>query len=131
LERAREIIAEQPFSRWWGYRLERIAKGEAVAVLPDGEHLYRPGGYIQGGAAAALADVAFWIALMTVAGEQLMALTLNLTTTYLRGARGELRSEARVIRAGRRIVYGEAHTYDSSGEEVAHHTLTYVMPHDR
>lgn len=128
IEQARGLLAEIPFTRWWGYRLERLGDGEAEVVLPDGEHLYRPGDYIHGAAIAGLADVAFWIALMAVLGEERMALTLEMKTNFLRGARGELRGVGRVIRAGRRIVYGECHTYDASGELVAHHTLTYMRP---
>jgi uncharacterized protein (TIGR00369 family) len=76
----------------------------------------------------ALADVAFWLALMTNTGEERMALTLEMKTSFLRPARGDLRCEAHVLRAGRRIVYGEASTFDAADTLVAHHTLTYIRP---
>ncbi|MDP8957687.1 MAG: PaaI family thioesterase [Actinomycetota bacterium] len=127
-ERAQQILTQQPFCQWWDYRLGHLGEGEAEVVLPDAGHLYRPGGYIHGAAVAGLADVAFWLALMTVAGEQQMALTLNMSSNFLRGAVGELRAVGRVMRHGRRVVYGQAHTYDRGKQLVAHHTLTYLLP---
>ena len=77
------------------------------------------------------ADVAFWIALMTVVGEETLALTIHMSTSFLRGARGDLVCDAVVLRAGRRIAFGEARTFDGSGELVAHHSLTYIREERR
>lgn len=125
---ARRVLEEAPFARWWGFALDTLGDGLATVRLPAREEFIRPGGSLQGAAPMALADVAFWLALMTKTGEERMALTLEMKTSFLRPARGDLRCEARVLRAGRRIVYGEASTFDAVGTLVAHHTLTYIRP---
>ena len=127
LAQAQRVLDDSPFVRWWGFVLEGLGQGEATLRLPFRPEMLRPGGYVQGGASMALADAAFWLALMTIVGEEPMALTLEMKTNFLRGARGDLRCRARVLKAGRRIVYGEAST--SEGDVlVAHHTLTYMRP---
>ncbi|HEY8655216.1 MAG TPA: PaaI family thioesterase [Candidatus Limnocylindria bacterium] len=125
---ARRVLAEAPFARWWGFVLDTVGDGTATVRLPAREEFIRPGGSLQGAAPMALADVAFWLALMTNTGEERMALTLEMKTSFLRPARGDLRCEAHVLRAGRRIVYGEASTFDAADTLVAHHTLTYIRP---
>ena len=127
LAQAQRVLDDSPFVRWWGFVLEGLGEGEASLALPYRGEMLRPGGYIQGGASMALADAAFWLALMTVVGEEPMALTVEMKTNFLRGARGDLRCRARVLKAGRRIVYGEASTTEG-GVLVAHHTLTYMRP---
>ncbi|MFN2520033.1 MAG: PaaI family thioesterase [Candidatus Limnocylindria bacterium] len=122
---ARRVLDGSPFAQWWGFTLEGIGEGEATMLLPFRAEMLRPGGFLQGGASMALADAAFWLALMTVVGEEPMALTLEMKTNFLRGARGDLRCRARVLKAGRRIVYGEASTTERD-VLVAHHTLTYM-----
>jgi uncharacterized protein (TIGR00369 family) len=74
-----------------------------------------------------LADVSFWIAGMTVMGEDPSSLTLQMSSSFLRPATlGDLRSEARILRAGRRILYGEASVMDARGNLLTHHVLTYM-----
>jgi uncharacterized protein (TIGR00369 family) len=129
LEAAQRLLDASPFGRWWGYRMEAVAPGSARILLPFQPHFERPGGLLQGGCAMNLADVAFWIAGMTVTGEEPMALTLQMTSTFLRPAgRGDLRCDARVIRSGRKVIYGEASCLDAKGQVVTHHVLTYLRP---
>ena len=69
----------------------------------------------------------FWIAGMTVIGPDPSSLTLQMSSTFLRPATlGDLRSEARILRAGRRILYGEASVTDARGNLLTHHVLTYM-----
>ncbi len=109
VDTAQRAIDGSPFGRWWGYRVEELGPGHARLLLPFQPSFERPGGVLQGGCAMTLADVAFWIAGMTVTGEDLSALTLQMSSSFLRPALlGDLRSEAKILRAGRRILYGEA-----------------------
>lgn len=126
---AQRAIDGSPFGRWWGYRVEELGAGYARLLLPFQPSFERPGGVLQGGCAMTLADVAFWIAGMTVTGEELSALTLQMSSSFLRPAfLGDLRSEARILRAGRRILYGEASVLDTKGNLLTHHVLTYMRP---
>jgi len=124
---AQQMIDQSPFGRWWGYRVEEVGAGTARLLLPFQPGFERPGGVLQGGCAMTLADVAFWIAGMTVIGADPSALTLQMSSTFLRPATlGDLRSEARILRAGRRILYGEASVTDVRGNLLTHHVLTYM-----
>jgi len=127
VEIAQRMIDGSPFGRWWGYRVEEVGPGRARLLLPFQSGFERPGGVLQGGCAMTLADVAFWIAGMTVIGEDPSALTLQMSSSFLRPALlGDLRSEARVLRAGRRILYGDASVTDARGNLLTHHVLTYM-----
>jgi uncharacterized protein (TIGR00369 family) len=129
VETAQRAIDGSPFGRWWGYRVEELGPGRARLLLPFQSHFERPGGVLQGGCAMTLADVAFWIAGMTVTGEDLSALTLQMSSSFLRPAfLGDLRAEAKILRAGRRILYGEASVTDTKGNLLTHHVLTYMRP---
>jgi uncharacterized protein (TIGR00369 family) len=124
---AQRIIDASPFGRWWGFRVEDVGSGTARLHLPFQAGFERPGGVLQGGCAMTLADVSFWIAGMTVMGEDPSALTLQMSSSFLRPAvLGDLRSEARILRAGRRILYGDASVTDARGNLLTHHVLTYM-----
>jgi acyl-coenzyme A thioesterase PaaI-like protein len=76
----------------------------------------------------AAADAAMWIALMTRADE-VMAVTANLDTAFLGAARQEpVTCDARVLRFGRRLVYGTAECRGADGRLLTHHTITYARP---
>jgi uncharacterized protein (TIGR00369 family) len=78
-----------------------------------------------------LADVSFWIAGMTLTGEA-MSVTLQMSSSFLRPAPlGDLRCEARVVKPGRRVLYGEASCMDAAGAVVSRHALTYLRPDGR
>src|SRR5262244_3118979 len=82
LEAAQRLLDGSPFGRWWGYRMESVGPGTVRVRLPFQPHFERPGGVLQGGCATTLADVTFWLAGMTVTGEEAMALTLQMTSTF-------------------------------------------------
>ncbi|HVP59311.1 MAG TPA: PaaI family thioesterase [Myxococcaceae bacterium] len=127
LDAAQRMIDSSPFGRWWGYRVEELGPGRARLLLPFQPHFERPGAVLQGGCAMTLADVSFWIAGMTVIGEDPTAVTLQMSSSFLRPATlGDIRSEARILRAGRRILYGEALVMDPRGNLLTHHVLTYM-----
>jgi len=125
---AERVLAATGFAPWWGLQVESVGPGMAALRLPHRPELERPGGLLHGPAVMALADTAFWLALMTLVGEELMAVTLEMKTNFLKGAKGALRCEARVLQSGRRVVYGDASCFDASGRRVSHHTLTYLLP---
>ncbi len=123
---AQALVDGTEFGRWWGFRVEDVGDGVATVRLPFRQHHLRPGGRLQGGCAMALADVAFWIACTTRVGDPETTFTLEMKTNFLRPGATDLLTTARVLRAGRRVVFGDAQTVDEAGELVAHHTLTYM-----
>ena len=52
-----------------------------------------------------------------------------MSSSFLRPALlGDLRSEAKILRAGRRILYGEASVLDTKGNLLTHHVLDLHRP---
>ena len=120
------ILAEQPFARWWGVEAVSVGGGRAAVRLPFRAELTRPGGVLHGPSYEMVADVAMWFAVMSAVGEEQMALTVEMKTSFLRGATTDITSEGVVLKAGRRLVFGIAETRDTDGRLVAHSTLTYT-----
>lgn len=100
-----------------------------MTLAPEPRHL-RPGDAVAGPILMGMADLAFWIAVQSLVGEERMAVTFEEKSAFLRPARGHLRCEARVLKTGRRVVYGEATVLDADARPVSHHTLTYLRPDD-
>ncbi len=126
LDDARRLLSETPFSRWWGVEAVSLADGMATARLPFRDELVRPGGVLHGSSYELIADVAMWLAIMTLVGEEQMAVTIEMKTSFLRGATSDISSTAEVLKLGRRVVFGVATTTNTNGLVVAHSTLSYV-----
>lgn len=124
-----KILAETPFCRTFGFRLGGLGPGEATLVVPFSPTLERPGPLISGPVYMAAADCTMWIAIMTMLGRTDMAVTVEMKTNFLRGAHAEdIWCTAKVVRMGRRIIYGTAECRDSEDKLLTHHTLTYIRP---
>ena len=113
-----------------GAEIEEIGDGEAAVRLPYKQDLVRPGGTVSGPAMMAIADYAFYVAVMSRLGLVSMAVTTNLTCNFLRKpAPKTLWAKARILKLGKRLAYGEVHIYSEGDlEPVAHATCTYSLP---
>ncbi|UNO43613.1 PaaI family thioesterase [Streptomyces sp. MST-110588] len=83
---------------------------------------------MQGACCMMLGDVATWIAMMAQVEQWERAVTLEMKTNFLGAARCDLWCEGWVVKAGRRSVFCQAATRDAEGRQVAHHTVTYLLP---
>ncbi|MGG5809567.1 PaaI family thioesterase [Falsiroseomonas sp. CW058] len=122
-----------PLAGAWGVEVLSFAAGEAVLRLPHRDDLLRPGGTVSGPALMGLADVAMWVALLSLTGGVDESLTANLSITFLRPpAPRAVLAEARVIRKGRTLSYGEV-LLRSEGEEApcAHVTTSWAAARRR
>jgi uncharacterized protein (TIGR00369 family) len=126
LEDARSLFDATPFVGWWGLTVEDLGDGWASVGLPFREQLTRPGGILHGPSYEVVADVAMWLAIMTRTGEEQMAVTIEMKTSFLRGATSDITCRAQVVKLGRRIVFGTAETFDADHQLVAQSSLTYV-----
>ena len=125
LAEAVRLLTDQPFCRWWGFEAVSVGPGACTLRLPMRPELIRPGGVLHGSGYEAVADVAAWIAIMTLVGEEPMAVTVEMKTSFFRSATTDVTSEASVLRLGRRVAFIEARTFDADGRLCAHSTLTY------
>jgi acyl-coenzyme A thioesterase PaaI-like protein len=97
--------------------------------LPHKPSLERPGGIINGPALMAAADCAMWVAIKVRIGVENDALTSELNTAFLAPAKGEhVYCTARILKMGRRRIYGVAECHGKAGNLFSHHTITYVRP---
>lgn len=117
-ERARTILAQQPFSVLLGAELIAFGPGQAELALPLRAELRQQHGFAHGGAIAYLADNALTFAAGSVFED---ALTLEMKLNYVRPARGSrLVARATVVHSGKRqaIVRCDVFDVNAQGEQL-------------
>jgi acyl-coenzyme A thioesterase PaaI-like protein len=121
------VLAGAPFLAGYGFAVGACAPGECTLLVPFAPALERPGGIVSGMTLMGAADVAMWLAIMTLRGTDEQWVTSDMKTAFLRSARGESVScLARVLKIGRRSAYGTAECSSAGAGLLAHHVLTYV-----
>ena len=114
-----------PLAEDWGVELLEAEGGRAVLRLPPSARLLRPGDTLSGPALMGLADVAMWAALLSVNDGRDNSVTSTMTVNFLRPAgSGPVLAEARLVKRGRRMVFGEIMIRAEDSEEVAVHVTT-------
>ena len=127
LSELNQLLADTPFLRPYGFRVESTGVGECTLVVPFQSSLERPGGIVSGLTMMGAADVAMWLAIMTLRGMAEQWVTSDMKTAFLKSARGEAIScSARVLKPGKRAMYGTAECRSAAAGLVAHHVLTYA-----
>src|SRR5438477_5676092 len=116
LDRTRAGELRSPVSETLGMHLVEFGRGEAVYEMAARESLGNPLGVIQGGVATALADAAMAAATTTILDDEEIQksaiTTIDIFARFIRPVNAKkverLRAEAKVIRAGGRLVWAEA-----------------------
>jgi acyl-coenzyme A thioesterase PaaI-like protein len=122
-----QLLDKARFLRPYGFRVVAADKRKCTLELPHKASLERPGGIINGPALMAAADCAMWLAIKARIGVEGDALTSELNTAFLAPAKGEhVYCTARILKMGRRRIYGVAECHGKNGNLFSHHTLTYV-----
>ena len=122
------LLARSKFLAAYQFRVESCASGECLIRAPYQAELDRPGGIVSGLTYMGAADVAMWLAIMTLGGDGGSWVTSDLKTAFLKSARSEdILCRARVLRAGRRTMYGTAECSNAAGDLLAHHVLSYAL----
>jgi len=105
-----------PVSQHLGMSLVEFGRGEASYEMPVREELSNPLGVIQGGVVTALADAAMAAATTTILDDEEIQgsaiTTVDIFARFIRPVNLKsaklLRADAKVIRAGGRLVWAEA-----------------------
>lgn len=125
-----QLLASSPFIRSYRFALANAAEGQCTILVPFQDVFERPGGIVSGPVFMAAADVAMWLAIKTKLGLADGSLTAEMKTSFLSGARNEdFHCTARVLKCGRRLIFGLAECVNNRGALLTHHTLTYIR-HD-
>ena len=113
-----------------GLRVTAAQGSEVTLALPVATRLVHGGGVLCGQALMAAADTAMVLAISHQLGGFRPMTTVQLQTSVLRpvaGDSGELTLVARVLRAGKSLVFGEIEIFDATGRLAAHATTTYAL----
>jgi len=100
-----------------------------IHSVPGLRH-YNPIGSVHGGYAAILLDSAMGLAVQSTLPAGTGYTTLEFKISFVRGmseTSGVVRTEGRVLNAGRRVATAEARITDSKGRLIAHATTTCLV----
>lgn len=143
MEKSRQGELRSPVSETLDMHLVEFGRGEAVYEMEAREALGNPLGVIQGGVATALADAAMAAATTTILTDEEIAksaiTTIDIFARFIRPVNAKkierLRAEAKVVRAGGRLVWAEAEVladgdlvgkFASTGIRVAFDPQSYI-----
>jgi len=127
-----ENFYERSFAPWvkaLDISFLRIEKSGVTLRIPASPDLNRMGGTMSGQAIMALADTAMVFAVAAFAGDFVNMTTVNLQTSFLRTVnKTELFADARIIKPGRTIMYGEVNLHTGNVDKpVGHVTSSYML----
>ena len=125
------LLAEwfAPWIQAMGLQVESFADGEVTLRLPQSDQLSRIGGMLCGQAMMAAADTAMVLAIVTQLGTRRPMTTVQLNTSFLKPlANQDALVTARVIRAGKNLVFGEIDIVAAGdGKSVCRASTTYAL----
>jgi acyl-coenzyme A thioesterase 13 len=133
MEKTKAGELRSPVSETLNMQLVNFGRGEAVYEMDAREELGNPLGVIQGGIATALADAAMAAATTTILDDEEIQksaiTTIDIFARFIRPVNANkvdrLRAEARVVRAGGRLVWAEAELL-ADGEVVGKFAATGI-----
>jgi acyl-CoA thioesterase len=121
-----EVVKTTPYLKLLGIELIEITEEKAVMSLEMQEKLRQPYGLLHGGATASLIDTAMAFAVVAALGAEDKATTVDLTVQYLRPhTAGKVLCTAKVLRAGKRLLFLSAEVVNEQGKMIATALSTY------
>jgi len=121
-----------PFGHTLGFRVERVALGEVLVVMPCHRRVYNIFGYTHAGAIFALAETAIGLAHIASLKEHQTATTVGCKINFLRPARdGELRAHARTVKHGNILSFLERDVFDEQRVLIARASGTMMTLNDQ
>lgn len=128
-ELARPGQTVNPLFAFFGIAVESIEPGRAVLSLAVKPELIQGAGVAAGGVLATLLDEAMAHAIIPSLADGQRCATVELSTRYLapvkKGQR--LTAEARVVKAGKRVVFVEGTVVNGDGEAVARADASFMV----
>jgi uncharacterized protein (TIGR00369 family) len=116
-----------PFARLIGLEIGVLERGAATFHLPVRDELKQNKGLVHGGVIAALIDTAAAFAVVSLLEPEQSTTTIDLTIHYLRPlTAGRATAQARVVKAGRRILVISVDVLDESEALVATSLTSYL-----
>jgi len=113
------------------FSVETVTDQQIVMRLPITDQHLRPGNTVSGPSMFALADVAFYVAVLAHVGPKALAVTTSCNIDFMRkpAAGQDLLGYATVLKLGRSLVVGDVMIYSEGTQKpVARASLTYSLP---
>ena len=109
--------------------------GLTVTLVTSDRHL-RPGNTVSGPTLFTLADVAFYLLILSRIGPEALTVTTGATINFMRKpVPGQLFGDARILKQGKSLIVGDVVIYngddDARTAPVAHAQMTYSVPPTR
>ena len=118
-----QTVFETDFAPWLrglNVTVEEIGAKRAVLRMKFGDHLCRAGGVICGQALMSLADTAMVFAVIGAGGRYRPMTTVGQTTSFMKAiSSADVLAEARVVRLGRTLAFGEIYMRSEDRDEPA------------
>jgi uncharacterized protein (TIGR00369 family) len=126
-QRIREAFERVPFAHLLQLELGEMKRGEATLHLKVRDDLRQNNGVVHGGVIASLVDTAAAFAILTLLERDQTSTTVDLTIHYLRPLlSGQSTAQARVVRAGRRIMVITVDVLDETKTLVATALTSFI-----
>ncbi|USG59899.1 PaaI family thioesterase [Sneathiella marina] len=126
-----EDFYEKAFPPWvkaLDISFTHVEKNGVTLRIPASPALNRMDGIMCGQAIMALADTAMVFSVAAFVGEFINMTTINLQTSFLRPVvDSELFADARIIKPGRTIMYGEVNLHTGNTEKPVGHVIGNFM----
>jgi len=119
-----------PMASLVGARLISVGDGEALFRCTPDESAYNPIGMVHGGLLCTLLDFAIGAAMQSRLPAGAVGSSIEIKVSFLKPLRadaGTIDAHGRVLRAGARVAFAEAHAHDRGGELVGHATSSIAV----
>lgn len=113
------------------FTVEGLSENQATVRLHISDKNLRAGNTVNGPTMFALADVAFYLALMAMIGPKALAVTTNCSIDFMRkpAAGRDIIGKATILKLGRVLAVGDVMIYsEGEGKPVARAGVTYSIP---
>ncbi len=110
--------------------IEDLSKDEITVRLKVSEKHLRPGGTVSGPSMFGLADVCFYLVILSNVGPKALTVTTSCSIDFMRKpAPKDLIAKARLLKLGKSLAVGDVLLFSEGMEmPVAHANVTYSIP---
>lgn len=127
LDEAQAYVKKIPINKYFQMQVLEIGEGYAKTMTPYNPELTNVSNNTHGGVFMIIADMTFFQALFTLNGfgSKLNFVTSEIKTNFLSSSKdSELYAEARIIKNGRRNIFGVVSITDATGKILTYSTVT-------
>ena len=130
-ERNMESFLEEIFPQISGrYKVIEISENGSLVEMKVQNSDLRPGGTVSGPSMFSLADISFYVAVLSMIRNEALAVTTNCSINFLRKPNPTvLFGRAKILKKGKNLIVGDVEILnDDKSLIVAHALMTYSCP---